>query len=835
MKITPDLVAVGIANADRSTLASLLVLFTDADLPALMSSQIKDLIKKFERNSEQARTNQSAFAEHIAVASKKLDESEATDERLRLQLWMHLRNALDLVPEITFSHIGVQHITRGFGTRVPEVFASQLDEETVRKVSLISKEYWTKHAARRLNPLSTEKLDTLGFDEVVQQIALRTLAGAAERGELPDDVKSELLERVRKAVESLDPEARQRLFSEVGVDMLGDAAALKILLGGGGLAGLGVAVELGGFAAYILAAKASAIIPLVGGKTLVSTLAVLANPWFIIPVLVIGGGALSRATQNSLREAFAPMVVATLALNAISNSYRDAGPLIAIFRELRVHLPQEIIEDWEKGNNQNSEISEEWITKGRQFIGRVGKWSETRIWADPFPDSDSYLDQFERFERHVPMKYDQIVLAAGAQTTQQALDVPIEEPTKAPLAGAVFGDSREKGETFVHAALTLGDLLFDMAAIDPRVIEAADFVRIDDLGDHFSFGLFSKHFQELTGASATGAASQLRGYVAERLVASRLVELGHQVSFPATPNQPGFDLEVDGEHFQVKCGQNLSILEEHFKKYPDTPVLANNELVNLAAEQKSNFLEQVFAVEGFSLDGVEEVMNESIEAGAELLDYEIPLFSAIVIAGQGAAGWWNGELGLSDAMADLGTGLAAKTGLGTAGAIVGKGAGLLFFGPAGAVVFGGVLAVAAAGQSRRLVGVVRDLTNESLAASIHLASQALVDSVVHGIETKIQILEAKRVQVDGRSAEADYVRRRFDDQTNYLREHRAEAQSFDSSGQDAISAALYAIDLARRSQVHLIKLQAPYHALLRTLEDFGSNKKRWGLPFARAT
>ena len=61
----------------------------------------------------------------------------------------------------------------------------------------------------------------------------------------------------------------------------GEWAVAASLLSSGSLAGLGIAVEVAGFAAYILAAQASAVIPLVGGQFAVSALAVLANPLFI--------------------------------------------------------------------------------------------------------------------------------------------------------------------------------------------------------------------------------------------------------------------------------------------------------------------------------------------------------------------------------------------------------------------------------------------------------------------------------------------------------------------------------------------------------------------------
>ena len=143
-----------------------------------------------------------------------------------------------------------------------------------------------------------------------------------------------------------------------------------------------------------------------------------------------------------------------------------------------------------------------------------------------------------------------------AEGVEAAMWSPVRESSGDRLADALFGNRQEKQQTAAYAALTFGDLLFDMAAIDPRVIDAADFSRSEDLADGFSFSQFAERFEELSGAAAIGAASQLRGYVAEQVVAVKLVELGHQVSLPNTPNQPGFDLVVDGEAVSGEvCGR----------------------------------------------------------------------------------------------------------------------------------------------------------------------------------------------------------------------------------------------------------------------------------------
>ena len=116
------------------------------------------------------------------------------------------------------------------------------------------------------------------------------------------------------------------------------------------------------------------------------------------------------------------------------------------------------------------------------------------------------------------------------------------------------------------AGLTLSDFIYDMAAIDPRVIEATDFARKADISDVFQFSLFAESLRGLSEASFRGHHANLTGYTAERLVASQLVKDGHVVEIPDSASQPGYDLLIDGNEFQVKCVEPRLL-----RIYPDLP------------------------------------------------------------------------------------------------------------------------------------------------------------------------------------------------------------------------------------------------------------------------
>ena len=102
----------------------------------------------------------------------------------------------------------------------------------------------------------------------------------------------------------------------------------------------------------------------------------------------------------------------------------------------------------------------------------------------------------------------------------------------------------------------MGDLLYSLAAIDPHVVAAADFSSKEDVANSFDFAahLLGRmadrwHVRE----SFDGLVSSQKGFVMEQLVAAKLATDGHAIEFPDASNQPGWDLIVDGQPFQVKC------------------------------------------------------------------------------------------------------------------------------------------------------------------------------------------------------------------------------------------------------------------------------------------
>ncbi len=167
--------------------------------------------------------------------------------------------------------------------------------------------------------------------------------------------------------------------------------------------------------------------------------------------------------------------------------------------------------------------------------------------------------------------------------------------------------------------------------IDPQVVDALDFVRVADLGDIFSFARYAESLQALGDATRLGDVAQLQGYVAEQMVTGMLRAQGAEVAFPDSPQQPGYDLLVNGECFQVKCLGDPSGVYEHLGRYPDIPALVNEELAKYFADD-----DRVMALPGLNHAEVRQVTDSSLQAGADLLDLQIPLFSLTLQAARNA-------------------------------------------------------------------------------------------------------------------------------------------------------------------------------------------------------
>ena len=333
---------------------------------------------------------------------------------------------------------------------------------------------------------------------------------------------------------------------------------------------------------------------------------------------------------------------------------------------------------------------------------------------------------------------------------QGALDSPVsagttrsKEDRVRSFFGKAAGDAKDAAAV---GALTFGDLLYDASAIDPKVLEAADFAYRGEVGGRAAFGQLAEDQLTGTAEQIEGRIIRLRGYVGERVAANSLREQGYEVSFPDSAQAPGHDIVVDGQAFQVKCTQGIEVIEEHFDKYPDVPVLANAEVVQYLDQLPEHFQSKVYFINGFSLEEVDSITRESLDAGAELFDFEVPYIAVAMGLARNMYGCWQGERSLANAAVRVGAEVAGRAAVGIVGAHAGKLAGLLLFGPAGGVIIGAAGAIFGASQGRKLFDWGASLVARKERTAAREAAGALLVAAREGLEKKVRAFQERQRQ-----------------------------------------------------------------------------------------
>lgn len=714
-----DLVA-GLGSAPRDLLAACLALFEDSTLRRRLTHLLESWTTKvMPRDEDAADVGQAADLLRSTIDT--IRDSQVSDDALRVRLWIYLRSAFGLPPR-TFGTL------RSAATSADDLVATALHG---LQHGLVSKQW---ESLKRRTGVGTPVEVPDSFDalarKTLEELAAKVMAGtdAASKAAC-DQVLAELRERVK----GLNADDQQVLMNAIGVDQLNDEALLKILMTGGGLAALNVGVGMAGFAAYILAAKASAFIPLVSGPALVSLLAVLSNPVTLVLATLGVGWLATTSAETQIQRAVSLRVMSLLALHGLSSG--EGGLRIA----------------------------------ARSFH------------ALPQMRPTGGLD-----EAHLrPYQHDWAVIAP-AHRQQEPLDegvaqlmdrCPHGERSQSRWGRLLEADPDAAADTAILASLTLGELVYNIHRLDPNVLQAADFSRVEDLADPIEFAGFAHRIAEMGAASQLGAFSNLKGYVAEQLVAAQLIEQGHLVEFPVTSNQAGWDLSVDGVKFQVKNASDLSLLHRHFDMGYDYPVIANSEVADMLAQHGSDSLpdwaEQVHFVEGYSRSAVEHVTHQTLDAGDDLLHPDVPVFTVMLVGLRHLQRFNSGELSATQAVQEVLVDGSVRAGLAVVGNYAGVTIGLLVFGPAGALVLGSALPV----LSRWHATSVRKGLDALVRSDSHMAwdrdCREVLGALIAVLESKLQEKAARmkqRVLDSSDGVVGHYLRWRFDDELRFLRE-----------------------------------------------------------------
>lgn len=695
--ISPETILSGIGHADRELVATYLALFSAGEGLALMKGALKGLGTKLKLREDDTAAEMKARVQAIVL-------SEATDDELRHQLWLTLTESLAVKSPTPFSRRSGRMSASALAVR-----ASERLSPAIRAAWKLEEKKRRKQAPGDFDAPWAEKLGVQAAEIV---LSLKKRLQGDEPLPFPVIVQEEILSLLK------DSEVMAKAAQDAAAQdpKMADAmekahrAAQAAIAAGGGWTMFAAIVANAGFAPYILAAQASAWIPLVGGKTLVSILAVLVSPVTLFAGVAVLAWLGTAKTGATVRSAIAARICVLLALAGTENAEAGTAKFLDSMRSL-TRSPET-----KMAHLSASEQSD--FRNQTAFITRyLGKSIEKTAGVPPSP----------WHQRRLP------------------------KAAKTDLDDAVLA-----------GALTAGEMYWHAAAINPNVIAAADFCRIEDLGDPISFAANAQMF------AADAAGYSLRGYTAERLVMDRLLEDGHAVSLAPDSNTAGLDLIVDGSPVQVKCAREISNLTEHFEKYPDIPVIANAELAQEAWERGEDWADLVSTVAGFDLAGIEADISEALGHAASVLDpgvVELALGLGVLRGGIEA---WRGKIPLADLPVWMAMNAGAKGVLAFTGGHVGWLAGLVVAGPAGAVIFGPAVACAALIGATPIQGaatriLLRDWHAEliTLAAELHAELRMATENRIRELGKRSDTVRARTA---GDTSEfGPWLNRRSDD------------------------------------------------------------------------
>lgn len=633
----------GLGNLNRRSLCEFLAVFECVSLLNLTKDSARDIIRRLS-GPDQA-DGRRAFERRVREDAEQYYRSKNprdSDAWLRFRLWSKLRSAQELAPSLPLSCQMASWRCVEVADRAAQQYSGQ------RASAKRTKGVWRKmgNAAAGVDTRvrTLFSTDRKHFTQAVRREATATVLQALQSDELPADQEELIAQEFRSRLDALPEELRDQELEQAVKN--GDWATVATFAAAGSLAGLTITVEIAGFSAYIVAAQLSAVIPFLGGQTAVSLLAVLADPIFAAAALLGGGWYLNRSLTCKIVQGVASNLAIQLALQGLSA--RSDG--------LRVCLDG--FKSLELDRHSESDKEEAHLAWHRERVGPLlGFMPET----PGVPDAS--LPELRQMR------------AADA------------------LSKVLFPDSRAgiRDEGLI-AGLTVAEVLFDAAAIDPRVVAATDFSNAEAIDSIFQFGAFAERLQDMEGMARVGAESHLRGFVAELVVATRLSD--YDVSLADSPNTPGYDLIVDGNPFQVKCyadtSAGMAALENHFARYPDIPVFVNSELLPAVQVSGEAWGDSVFGVEGFDYAHTNEIVQESLASGADLMDLSVPVFAIAVSAARNVHAWWKGSLSLKDLPFEIAVDAALHGTLTVAGGFTGSAVGLLLFGPAGGLILTGI-------------------------------------------------------------------------------------------------------------------------------------------------
>ena len=282
------LLASAISTASTEAIASILALLEETTVGAILSCKLNDWSEKRAAGESLAK----------ALEKKAAQYRREPKPELLLLLYARLNSIAGLKPRAYAS---------------PHDFADNC-EELAEAAMTLARKHDKGFTGSSLNDL------------VQHQAGIMFGQMAEDFRKLDPEGQKEFLGRIREYVASLPEEQRKILLEKLNVTELSDESLTKVITGGALGSAFAAAVGIGGFSFYMGASSLMAGMAGIVGITLPfgfytalsSSIAVLANPLFLMAA--IGGGAwfLITGANSKIREKMLPLVISSLVVSSVA-------------------------------------------------------------------------------------------------------------------------------------------------------------------------------------------------------------------------------------------------------------------------------------------------------------------------------------------------------------------------------------------------------------------------------------------------------------------------------------------------------------------------------------
>ena len=295
-----QILASGLMSLHGTDLRMVYALLCRTNIGHLLASKTKDLFSDEEKDH---------FTLHLTNEVSKLEAID--DEVLKVDLFLEITKLLKLR--------GTKYAVRKEIEDQCQLIIQDVYEQLLKQDKQFRAFVEASSSATKLQQMITYQMSKV-FSELDQSFQDFTI-----------EDQTKFAAQVNEYIHSLPEDKQAKIKDKLGINDLTDDMVRKAIATSGTSIVFAIIVEVSGFAFYTTATSLVAAFAGLFGLTLpfgfytglTSTIAVLANPLFIIPLLLGGGMLLVRHQNKALKKKLLPIIVMQIALPYMSSGGQE--------------------------------------------------------------------------------------------------------------------------------------------------------------------------------------------------------------------------------------------------------------------------------------------------------------------------------------------------------------------------------------------------------------------------------------------------------------------------------------------------------------------------------